>query len=427
MGKALQVWGPNVFGINTFFPLGGVGHNSVTESRSQFKVSEGATFSGLAFRNSVSGGTHTVRFRKNATNGTQVATRSGIGFAEDTTNSDTVVDGDLVNYHSTDTSASDPQGTFVRSNVEFTNGHGNFHLCSNASNNLNLNYQATRYFPLTGRMDPPSIPIANSQWKNRGYTSIEAIQVTVIVNDRTNNTTFRVNVNGTAVGATLTVAGGLTGLFEVVGLGVALASGDLQCVEWSSGAGAQNFMITTVGATFKSSGASESWGHKILAAAYTRTASETPSYLKVGGSLEVVAGEANARIKVGFACIAQGLRTYIESNTCTGAQTLKLFVNGVVQLTRTIAATATGWQENETDTFTLNDTDEVCLEVVGGTSGSCVFRAMGLTFGALGGQPFGASWDHVPGRVPGSTPGEAPQDLLRTVLAEDFLMGQSWM
>lgn len=386
MGKALMVYGPSA-GINaltngSFFPLGGIGQNLVTESRSHFKLTEAATFSGLAWRHTAGSGTNTMRFRKNSANGNQVASRDGAGFAEDTTNSDVCVDNDLVNHSFAET-GSNADAVFVRENVEFSSGHGNFHICANAGSALNLNFSATRYFPISGALATPQITIATAQWKNRGYTSVEALQVNVISNARVNATTFKVNVNGVNQG-TLTIGAGIVGLQEVTGLGIALADGDLVCVEWSAGAGSQSFLLTSIALTLKSTSlSSEIMGQRLLSAGYTRAASATPSYLKLGGNLEAVSSEADARIRVGFECVGRNLRTYIQTNTCTGDQTFKLFVNGVAVITKTIGAGVTGWVENEDDTSNFDDNDEACYEVVGGTSGSCLFRAAGITFSPL--------------------------------------------
>ena len=382
MGKALLVYGPQTMGNGVWFPFGGIGASSGAESRSHFKLSEATTFSGLAWRATGASGTNTMRFRKNSANGNQVATRAGPGFAEDSTNTDAGVDNDLVNYSWADT-GSDGAQIFVRSNVEFAGVHGNIHPCGSAGTALNLNFSGNRYLPLSGRLQPPEIDIENVQFKNRGYTSCESLQVVVVGNSKTTNTTFRINVNGTAVGSTITIAGGITGLHEVTGLGISLSDGDLVCVEWF-GTGTQDFQTTLLSAVFKStSGSSEIWGQRLLSAGYTRTASATPTYLLIGGLQDVPTGETDARIRIGFASRARNLRTFIEANSCTGSQTIKLFVNGSAQITLTIPAGATDWQENAINTFDLNDTDQACLEIVGGTSGSCLFRALGLTFSPI--------------------------------------------
>lgn len=387
LGKALLVYGPYAAGwfSTDCISLFGSSVRFNDDGPVQLSATEGATFSNLGWRSSGGGsGTNTLRFRKNAADGNQAAVRTGAGFAEDAVNSDVLVAGNLFNAKYTDTGTDSAPIIFAKCNVAFASGHGNFHAAASPAPSVNLNFSATRYFPLSGQLEQPEITIANAQWKNRGYTSVEAIQVYIVGNARNNNTTFRLNVNGTAVGTTLTVGASATGLFTATGLGISIASGDLVCIQWSSGAGGEDFNVTVVAATFKStSGESETWTHRLLASGYTRTASATPTYFGIGGRFEPESTEANNRIKVGFACRARNIRTFIQTNSCTGAQTLTLFVNGTGVLTRTIAAGATSWQENEADTYDLNDTDEACWEVVGGTSGSCLFRSAGITFSPI--------------------------------------------
>ena len=223
--------------------------------------------------------------------------------------------------------------------------------------------------------------IANQQWKNRGYTSVEAIQVRVVANARTNSSTIRLNVNGSDVGTTLTINAGATGLIKVTGMGQAIAGGDLICLSLTLGSGVEDLTLGFVGVTLKStSGKSEIFAHN--QSGLVRAASGTASYYSVGGHFDnlVVLSEANTRLKAGFAARISDLRTFLIANTYGGNSTLKLYVNGSAAITLTIAGGATGWQENSTDIVDIDDNDEVSLELDEGTSGSATFSAAGFTF-----------------------------------------------
>lgn len=359
-----------------------------SEVNAQASATEGATFSRLTY-SITSGGSlvNNMRFRKNGEDGNMLATRSGTGIAVDEVNTDVRVANDLFNLAATDTGTDPANIPFISANVEFASGHGNFHgSCtpSGAGNIYDVG-SATRYISLSGLvLIDGTATVANAQWKNRGYTSVEAIQVRIPANARVNDSTFRLNVNGTDVGTAITVGAGITALFTVTEMGQALADGDLVCISVTLGAGVEDLTVSLVAATFKStSGKSESWAQDFTG--LVRAASATANYIPPGGDLTTspVFTEAQARVKVGFACRIKNLRTHLSANTCTGDQTIKVFVNGVEALTVTIAASATAWQENTADGVIIGADDEVSLEVLGGSSGSATFTAMGVTFDPL--------------------------------------------
>lgn len=357
--------------------------SSATEANSQASCTEAATFSLLARRFTGGGsGTNDVRFRVNGANGNQLASIVGAGYAEDSVNTDVLAAGDLFNLTAIDTGTDPTTIQFAKANVEFTSGHGNFHgSCAPLAVIFDVG-AAVRFIPLGGQLAADGgVTEADQQWRNRGYTSVEAIQVRVTANARLNDSVFRLRVNGANAGTAITFAAGATGLQTVTGMGVALADGDLVCMSVDLGTGVEDLTVSFVAATFKStSNKSETWAAS--PGGVVRAASATPRYHKPGGDFgdNTALTEANARIKVGFAARISNLRTYVSANTYTGDATLKLFVNGTAQITTTITASTTGWFENSVDTFDIDDNDEVCWEIDEGTSGSATFRSCGMTF-----------------------------------------------
>lgn len=387
MGKALMVWGqdPSI-ASGERIPL--LGFASVTTNeQTSYSVTEGAAFSGLAWNITAGGsGTNNLRFRINNVDGNQLATRSGFGFAEDAVNTDTVSAGDLVNALYTGDGTNSANIAYARTNVEFASGHGNFHGAIAAQAAVFDTDSLTTYIPLSGRLTVDgTTTIANQQWLVRGYTSVEAFQIYVGSNARVNNTVFRLNINGTAVGTAITYAAGATGLQTVTGMGQSLSGGDLVCVSITTGAGVEDMTVSIVGATFKSTtGKSEvfSFGGTN---GLIRTASATSTIFPPGVDIISPIGltETQARLRVGFACRISNLRTYVFTNTYTGSCTLKLFKNGAEALSLTVLATDTGWHENLIDTVDIDDNDEISLVIVGGTSGTCRFMNAGVTFSPL--------------------------------------------
>lgn len=382
MGKALMVslegasLGSGVEGV-----FGGR-FNNTTEGFSQYSATEDCVLSNLRTR-VVAGnsGTATFRLRDSGANGAQSFTISGVGSNEDAVNTDTLTAGDTFNLGYTDT-GTNASIDLVAMNVAMSSGHGCFHCASTATANVVDVASETRYWPIQGELNADGVvvgSIAVVQWKNYGYTSCEAIQVRVTANARLNDSVFQLNVNGSAAGSTITFAAGATGLQTATAMGVALTPGDLVCLQFTLGTGVEDLSISFVGATFKSTGnASEIFACNSGGASLAASAS--PRYFLPGsGLIQNDTTETTERVKPGFAARCSKLRINVATNTRTGDTTFKLFVNGVAQITVTVGATVTGWVENSTDTFDIDDNDEISFEELGGTSGNLAWSGLGIT------------------------------------------------
>ena len=360
----------------------GTGHSS--ESRTQAAATEATTFSNLrGFIFSGGSGDNSFQFRVNGSNGNQLGSRTGTGAFEDTTNSDVLAANDLFNIAYTDTGTDSL--AWVGGNVEFASGHGNYHGSSGWSAPVCDAESETRFFTLAGSINSDgSTTEANVQWKQRGYTSWEALQVRVVSNARTNTSTFRDRINGANGGFQIDFAAGVTGLVVDTSTATALSDGDLINVSLTLDTGLEDLTISLIMGTFKSSSSkSEIWCGSQTG--YSRTASATAHYHPLGGGISsgAITTEANARNKVGFSSSVSNLRCYVSANTYTGSSTIKLMQNGGAVITLTISAGATGWQENSTDTVTIDDNDELSYEIDEGTANSITIHSMGITFNAL--------------------------------------------
>jgi hypothetical protein len=381
MAKSIIVGAANTASASgTFLHVGG-GAAASTEIQTEYAVTHDCVFSSLR-RNIPTGGsgTNTCQFRKNGSNGSLVATGTGTGAAADTTHTDSLVAGDVFSLAITD-DGTDPLYRHVSMNVEFDTGTGTFFRNSSGSAQVFDVASATRFIPIAGGLQTDGTATeANAQFKIRGYSLVDAFQVRVDSNARVTDTIFKLRINGSDVAASsITVGAGVTGLFMVTGINQALADGDLICAAIVTDTGVEDLTLNFIGATLLSSaGATELWTGNVNGVA--RTASATPDYYVPGGTLFSRATTTGTDIITGFAADCTGLRLFVSANTYTGAATLKLFVNNVDSgFTTTINAGATGWIENTTDTETILATDEICWEIVGGTSGSMTVTAIGMT------------------------------------------------
>src|SRR3990172_1048477 len=236
------------------FNLFGSEQLAATESHTQASCTEAATFSALG-ANIISGnsGTATFRFRDEGANGNQVVAITGATSGEDTTNTDALSAADLFNLSYTDT-GTDSTISWVKGNVEFSSGHGNFHGSADYGQAAFDAASSTRFIPLCGDMINDGFSTENLvEWKVRGYDSFEALQVRVSSNARTNDSVFRnriANGNGSGV---CTFAGGATGLVTSTGLGDAITDGPTVNASITLDTGIEDLVVTFVLATLKSS------------------------------------------------------------------------------------------------------------------------------------------------------------------------------
>ena len=375
--------------INLF----GYGSDTSVEQSTQASCTEGADITLLGAR-IISGNSAdaTFQFRDAGANGQNVITITGTGTAEDTTHTDALGAGDLFNIAYTDTGTASTI-SWLRANIEFAVGHGNFHGAATFTGQVFDVESSTRFLPLAGIiLADGNATEDNVEWLNRGYTSFEALQVRVSANARLNNSDFRNRINGGDGSLLCQFATLVTGLVSDTSPADTLADGNTVNVAITLGAGVQDLTVVFVCATSKSSSSkSESFGGQQNGLA--RTAGATAHYFPPGGYIASLTAftEAQARAKIGFAAVVSNLRCYLSANTYTGNGTLKLYQNGVAVITTTITASGgAAWYENATDMITIDADDELSFEFDEGTSGSITIHSAGITFApvAAGGQMF---------------------------------------
>ena len=390
MGKALLVAASlDTLASSEETTLFGYTNANSAVARSRGDCTEAATFSNLGV-NVIAGnsGTLTLRFLVDAAAGQQVVSFAGTGAGEDTTNSDVLSAGQDWQLGYTDT-GTDSTIAWLRGNVAFSSGHGNFHGSANMAAPIFDAASATRFISLAGNLGADGdVTEDNAEWKVRGYDSFEAFQVRVLANARLNDSTFRNRINGADGTGVVTFATLVTGLLIDTAIGDAITDGQTINASITLGAGVEDLTVTFVCATLKSSTSkSETWTANIVNIG--RTASATAHYVPIGGNLFSLTAftEAQARLKPGFAAVVSNLRCYLSANTYASNGTLKLYQNGVAVITLTLTASGgAGWYENTTDTITIDDNDELSFEFdEGGASGSINIHSAGITFAPVAG------------------------------------------
>ena len=362
--------------------LGGYSADSPTEANTQISCTEDATFSKLGFAvRSGGSGTNTLQFRDAGANGNQVVSFAGASSGEDATNTDALSAGDLFNLAYTDT-GTDSTINWIKGNVQFSSGHGNFHIGAQFAGIVHDAASSTRFLKLYGSMAVDGLATEDqAEWKTHAYDTFEAIQVRVTANARTNNSDFRNRIDGANGTGLVQFTAGATGLLSDTAIGDAITDGQTVNMSITLDTGVEDLTVSLCAGTFKSSSnKSETF---MGSTGTSRAASSTEHYVQPVGNLYSLTAltEANARIKVGFAAVVSNLRCYLSANTYTGDGTLKLYQNGSAVITTTITASGgAAWYENTSDTITIDADDELSFAFDEGTTGDITIHVVGITF-----------------------------------------------
>ena len=387
MGKALLVSSAPIATLASGEECNLFGHSNdtTTEANTQANCTEDATFSNLAIAvRAGNSGTLTLRFRDAGANGNQVVSFASTGSGEDATNTDILSAGDLFNISYADT-GSNSTWNWIKANVNFATGHGNFHGAATFQGAVCDVGSSTRFQPLGGGVIADGSASEDSvEWKVRGYDTFEAYQVRVTANARLNTSTFVNRINGGDGTGSVPFATLVTGLVSDTGLADAITDGQTVDVSMTLGAGVEDLTVVMICGTLKSSSnKSECW----VSGDVARTASAVATYSPIGGlwlNLGTLT-EAQSRIKPGFAAVVSNLRCYLSGNTYASDGTLKLFQNGSAVITLTLTAGGgAAWYENTSDTITIDADDELSFEFdEGGASGSITIHSAGITFAPI--------------------------------------------
>lgn len=384
MGKALlvnSITGPLTTGDD--FSMFGA-DNASSEGLMQVLALADLTLTNLR-AHIVSGGdgTNNFRMRVSGADGNLLATRAGPGTAEDLVNSDTVLAAQNFNVGYTDT-GTDSVVEWCSVNMELASGHGCLYVTTANANIVHDVASSTRFLCLGGFMATDgNATLSNCQWMVGAAYTMTAWQVRAQTNARLNDSTFRVNVNGTQVGTAITFATTETGTKSATGMSVAIAKDDLVAYDITLGAGVEDLNLNFVGSLLTSAEGKSECFAAANGGGTNRTASATPTYYRIGGQQTQTTLEADARIRPGFDAKVEYPRLNVTANTYSTNASFEILKNGVSAINLTITAGATGWISDDALFTNINDTDELSISITGGGTGSITFRSHGFTFAPL--------------------------------------------
>lgn len=371
--------GTNYFGfanVNAF--------TSTTETDVRCKYPAGTASMLSVFIGSVSGTpTMTARFRKNTANGNQVVTTGagGTGWQQDSTHSDTTVDGDQVSGNLA------PSGASVTFNgaasIQFVHASDGVQLYqTNATVNLGSGSNGNES-PFGGTM---AFGGATADYRTQLPTAATLSHLIAVVTNQVSAGTivFITKKAGAAGNQTVSFASGVNGDAEDTTHTDAVAANDQWSFSYSgittnfTGARSIKVRSNNAGAV----AADTVSGDESIALSSTYT-----SYFMVpngGAQDQKNATETLAQTKAPYALSNTNLRLHLRSNTVNQAISLKARVNAATgNGVATLASGTNGWavDNTHTDTLAAGDLASVMFSTTS-NSGSYVLKATGWTLGA---------------------------------------------
>lgn len=307
----------------------------------------------------------------NGAGGNQSVSISGgaTGTFEDTTHSDSIADGDLLNYRVT-TGAGTGSVTIqsVSSLVEHS-GNVGMHVASHATTPMSVN-ASTVWSPLHGRL-LASTAEDRAQVTCRRATTLSRLRVYVAANAASGTSTVKVRVNGADGNESVSISASSTGEFEDTSNTDSVAVGDEVDLQFAAGgSGAITFALAQT----------ESSDGVMAASCLSTSFSGTTIYGLIGG------GTASATDQSTTAKSTQmrlaNLFVSASANTRSVATSVALRKNGSSVISLSVPANTTGFFEdtsNEVSVAAASDTLNFSVSSAAG-SGSLTVRTVSIEF-----------------------------------------------
>jgi hypothetical protein len=384
------------FNTTSYRPLTGNCTTDTTENRTQNTMRSAGTFSGMSANmnsNTINAVT-TMRFRKNAANGSQTFTigSSTTGQFQDLVNTDTVAAGDTVDYSFVVAGTSGTQSPQIITSTFNTSTPttltSNRLMVIDASGVTGYTAASTTYFKaLTGWFEDISVTAteASSQVKVQYAGTYRYLAVRLIANSRTTTTTIRIRKNGAAGSSSVAFGSTVSGLLEDTTNSDNVVAGDLICYGMTNGTGTLSITYCNISCEFRTT--TDPGTGQILTANPVHIANSRALtiYQQIGGSLNLdnTQSEARNQTKAAEPWKFKGLEMNIVANGITaGTTVLTLRKNGVdTTLTTASGVGTTGWFQDTTHTETVAIADLLNYKVVTGTGSgtqTVTIRSLGM-------------------------------------------------
>lgn len=321
----------------------------------------------------VSGNDSTITLRKNSADATNtLSINSGSGTFEDVTHSDYYLVGDTIGVKLVGGTGSGSM--LVEAMGALFNSDSALYTISNNSvtSGTFAGASTTYYFQTNGLAGTaPTTEGAGIKTKVRNSCIRKNLSV-YISTARATNSTYRSRVNGANGNLTVTITGGVTGLYEDTTNSDVLVSGDLINNAVTTGTGSDNLIQTLCSTSFIST--DNTLQPTVYLPTSTTWASGLTRYFCIAGRDRSNATESNGNLKAGVALTLSKYQVYLSANSINTGNIVftirKNSADGNGSIT-IAAGAAAGWYEDTSNSDTFLASDDVGWKMVtGGSSGT---------------------------------------------------------
>lgn len=360
-----------------YYPCGTCAiRSTTTEANIQVPYRTAGTFSKMYINvttNTVSGADSIISLRNNgvSVNNTITIPQGTTGEFEDTSNTDTIIVGDLINYQALGGGGT---GSFTHTGITIlfdVLGEALLKFISNQFVALSPD-SIISYFPLPALSFNQTVASdANSQFKYKTSATLKNMAVLVYGNSRITNNIFNSRINSANGNITITIIALTTGLFEDSTNTDTINIDDLVNYAMTSDIGGGTLQIRFISLEVITTNDKQNLisGTGAVTGS-TQLANET-KYIAISGGSSGDTTEIYKSCKTRVSFGASNLECYLYSNSVTATSIITLRKNGVDKTqTISIPSTTTGYFEDTTNTDYFYSTDTVNYKIVVGSSGT---------------------------------------------------------
>lgn len=340
-----------------------------TEAQAAFGT--GGTFSKMACQVVTNDrGASTARFRVNAADGNQTFSvgASATGWFEDTTNSDTISDGDSASYQMV-TGAGGTTFCISQWRVLYAPSSGTIVVYQAFASETLTSTGVVVYPLMAGYAGIGEGTVARVSWSPEVAGMLRRLSVYVTSNTRSETLTWQSCLNGAAGNLAASLPAGTSGTYSDLSNSDSVGASDLLSYRLDCTGGTGNLIahprveyVVTSGDTYALAGR----GSTAIAAGAT-------NYFSFGGQRIAMTTESDAQASLGMAATLANLRCYVRANSLTAASTYKSRVAGADgNLSVSIGSGATGWFSDTTNSDSVSADQQVAFALVAGGSGTSI-------------------------------------------------------
>lgn len=360
-----------------YYPCGLCAIRLVTsEADIQIPYRTAGTFSKLYINvatNTVTGGNSSINLRVNGSsvNNTITIVASTTGEFEDTSNSDSIATGDLVNYQVVGGGSS---GSFTHTGVTIlfnASGEALYKFISNQFSGLSTD-SITTYFPLSALgVNQTVANDTNSQFKYKTAATLKNMAILVYGNARITDNIFNSRINAANGNITITIPALTTGLFEDATNTDSISVDDLVNYAMTSDIGGGALQIRFISVEAVTTNDKQNVISGTGAVTGSTQAANDVKYIAIAGSSSGGTTESNQSCKTNISFGSSNLECYLYSNGVTATTTITIRKNGVDKTQNiSIPASTSGYFEDTTNTDYYKATDRVNYKIVVGSTGT---------------------------------------------------------